>query len=107
MSLRQALSVVFTVILLGPLATGCTSDASLGEPCSNDTECKSDLVCGPAGVCEAVAVGDVCISDGDCESPRVCTSNLCTAPLACLLLGVICDDDDQCCSGNCSDGLCN
>jgi hypothetical protein len=53
-----------------------TNDASSEcSVCRYNSDCATDLICGPGGCCQAE-----CVNDRDCEPPRTCVVSRCQTP---------------------------
>ena len=85
-----------------------------GENCDEDANCCSNR-CADDGRCEidresgCRPSGEDCTSGGPTECCGVCDDDLdrCVPGAdTCRSQGVDCDDDNECCSGNCTDGTC-
>jgi hypothetical protein len=55
-----------------PGGAGGTGGVGCDLPCSFNSDCADNLVCGPQGCCQAE-----CQEDRDCVSPEVCVSGTC------------------------------
>jgi hypothetical protein len=55
-----------------PGGAGGSGGAACDFPCSFNSDCADNLVCGPQGCCQAE-----CQEDRDCVSPEVCVSGTC------------------------------
>ena len=106
---------------LGACDSGSICDAQgdctlvLGESCDEDADCAShkcaDGICCDAtcdGVCEACAPGGFCLALTGASDPDTCGgASACGPDGSCKVVdGLGCDDDEDCLSGFCTDGLC-
>jgi hypothetical protein len=71
--------------LPGQCQNGCVRKCPAGEPCKYDSDCQTNLYCGPASLCAALlGPGATCNADKHCQS------GLCN--LTCVALDATCGD---------------
>jgi hypothetical protein len=83
----------------------CSKPRSLGEPCEQRSECKSDLWCDENQECAlAQEVGESCSAISLCASGLACLNDRCATL---VFPGDACDEELTTCSvGICRDGVC-
>jgi hypothetical protein len=90
-----------------PSATGCVAMGNVGDPCTEDVECVTD-VCA-AGVCgtapQVIVVGGACQLSAACIGKASCVEGICVA--GCSGEGNECETSKDCCDGTCTDNVCS
>ncbi len=81
----------------------CRKCRSLGEPCDVNRVCCDGTMCGGQGLCCMPRDKSGCETNADC-----CGSDRCVAgtSVACKSTGKPCGSDNECCAGQCMEGLC-
>src|SRR5262245_20395550 len=105
MSLRKAVVCVFTVLVLGSLATACNDTSGIGGGCIINDDCDSGLFCDVDGICRQTLANVICNIDDDCGTGEICSNATCV-PSVCGVSGTDCNQDTDCCNGTCSLGTC-
>ncbi|MFA5172762.1 MAG: hypothetical protein WC426_14460, partial [Sulfuriferula sp.] len=109
----EALSICNPEVDQCIVGTGlCKTRIAAGADCTTTdtyTPCVDGAICVNTATCQPVyADGTACTSDYQCANVSYCSTvwNSCQAKITTLLPGDFCNDDSQCDSGVCSEGLC-
>ncbi len=82
----------------------CGTLATLGDACTNDSDCGADLFCINSTCAKLPSVGQMCDPNVGCEAPFVCKSGICargaTAGAACTSDPDTCDYESFCSTSN-------